>query len=314
MCMPSGLSAITTTLLSLLKSGDHLLMVDTVYQPAREFCENILLPNGIEVEYYDAMAGEKIKHHIRPNTQCIYMESPGSLTFEVQDVPAICRTANQHEITTVMDSTWSSPYFFRPLEHGVNISITAATKFISGHSDVMLGVVVTDNAHYQGIRCTKDDLGQCVGPDDIYLALRGLRTLGLRMEQHQRQGLQVAEWLDNHSQVTRVIHPAFENCPGHEFWKRDYSGCSGLFAFELPRRSRQCLANFVNNLELFKMGASWGGYESLLVPCSLEESRAVMQWQSSDQLFRIHVGLEDVEDLITDLEQGIERYCAGRES
>ena len=304
----SGLAAVTTSLMTFLGTGDHLLIADTVYQPTREFCDNILSAHGVDVTYYDPLIGQGIRHLVRQNTKCIYMESPGSLTFEIQDVPAIVKIAKEKNITTLLDNTWASPFFFRPIEHGVNISINAATKYISGHSDLMLGLITTDKDHYLPVRKTKEALGQCVGPDDLYLALRGMRTLPLRMQQHQKQALEVAGWLQNHPAVIKILHPAFDNCPGHEIWKRDFCGSTGLFSFVLENKSKNAVARFLDNLNLISIGASWGAYESLILPVDPRNSRTATKWENKGLILRLHVGLEDVRDLISDLDQGLKRF------
>ena len=308
--LPSGKAAIVVSILSQVKAGDHLLMVDSCYGPARQFCDERLPLNGVEVTYYDPMIGGNIEKLIRANTTCIYMESPGSISFEIQDVPAIVAVAKKHGITTCFDNSWGSPCFYNPLQHGVNISVTAATKYISGHSDAMLGVVVADEEHYPSVHKCRYLHGYCAGPDDVFLGLRGLRTLQVRMQQHQKQALELAHWLNQHPAVKRVLHPALENCPGHDIWRRDFSGSSGLFSFELEKRSEQSLEKMMDNLSLFAMGFSWGGFESLLVPMDLSSSRTATQWQSDHQLFRVHAGFEDIDDLKADLQAGIERYLA----
>ncbi len=304
----SGLAAITTALMAFLKSGDHLLIADTVYGPTRSFCDGVLAPFGVEISYYDPLVGGDIANLIQANTRCIYLESPGSLTFEVQDVPAIARVAAQKNIVTILDNTWASPYFFRPLEHGINVSVNAATKYIVGHSDAMLGLVITDREHYLPLRKTKEAIGHCVGPDDLYLGLRGLRTLPLRMRQHQQQALELANWLCQQADVMRVLYPAFEHCPGHTFWKRDYSGASGLFSFEIEPRSRKALENFLDNLQIFSMGASWGAFESLIFPVDPRKLRSATPWNQQGIMLRVHTGLEDIDDLLADLDAGLKRY------
>ncbi len=300
----SGMAAITTALTACLKSGDHLLITDSVYSITREFCNDVLTDFGVLVSYYDPMLGLEIEQLIQDNTRCIFLESPGTSTFEVQDTPTIVEVANKKGITTIMDNTWASPCFFKPLDHGINISVASATKYVVGHSDAMLGAIVTDEKHYPALRRTKDIIGHCAGPDDAYLGLRGIRTLSLRMTQHQQQALQLAHWLKSQPDVHRVLHPALEDCPGHEFWKRDFTGSSGLFSFEIEKRSDKAKAAFLDNLQLFAMGYSWGAYESLILPIETTQSK-------SDKpllLIRIHAGLEDIDDLIADLDAGLNRY------
>lgn len=307
----SGLAAITTSLLAYLKTSDHLLMVDSVYGLTRDFCNHILEPLGVEVTYYDPCIGAEISKLIQPNTRCIFLESPGTSTFEVQDAPAIAKVARQHEIVTMMDNTWASPCFFRPLDHGINISITSATKYVVGHSDAMLGLIVTDEDNYSKVRIARDRIGPCAGPDDIYLGLRGIRTLAMRMKQHEQQAVKLAEWLKQQPDVMRVLHPAFSECPGHEIWKRDFSGSSGLFSFEIEKRSRKSIANFVDNMKLFSMGFSWGAFESLILPVDLGNTRIAGTNDIKGQLFRVYAGQEDIEDLIADLDTGLDRYRSG---
>ena len=306
----TGLAAITTALLAFVETGDHLLMVDTVYGPTRRFCDQALSRLGVEVTYYDPLATtDELAALLRPNSRCIYLESPGSQTFEVQDVSSITALAKAHNLITLLDNSWATPYFFRPLEHGVNVSICAATKYITGHSDAMLGMVISDQAHYPAVRNARDLYGHSAAPDDVYLGLRGLRTLGVRMPQHYRQGLAVAHWLQQHPRVKRVLHPALPDCPGHAFWQRDFSGAAGLFSFALQPRDRQALAALLDHMALFSMGFSWGGFESLILP--LEPGhRTATEWPSGHQLFRLHIGLEHTDDLIADLAAGIERYHA----
>ena len=304
MLLPSGLAAATTALLALLRSGDHVLMVDSAYAPTRHFCKAILPRYGITTTFYDPCIGADIASLIRPETRVVFTESPGSLTFEVQDIPAIAAAAHAAGATVVMDNSWATPYAFPPIEHGVDVSLMAATKFISGHSDVMLGTIATTEAHYQPIRSMVAELGYCVSPDDAYLALRGLRTLGLRMERHQRSALRITEWLSSRPEVKRVLYPALPTDPGHEIWKRDFRGASGLFGMVLHDVPKIAIDAFFNSLELFGMGASFGGYESLAVPFNPAFHRAVAHWPGDGPYVRIHIGLEDPEDLIADIERG----------
>ena len=304
----SGLAAITTSILAFVESGGHLLAVDSIYGPARVFCDEVLTKIGVHVEYYDPMIGSGIEDLIRDNTTCIHLESPGSLTFEIQDAPAIAAVAKKHGIATILDNSWATPCYFRPLDHGINVSFMAATKYIVGHSDAMLGLITTDEQHYDPVRRMRDNLGQCAGPDDLFLALRGLRTLPIRLQHHNEQARKLAGWLKSQPGVLSVLHPAFEDCPGHEVWKRDFSGASGLFSFELEQRSRSAVTHFLDNLELFSMGGSWGGFESLIIPAIPGDSRLVRPWTGEGRLFRVHVGLEDIDDLIRDLSAGLDRY------
>jgi cystathionine beta-lyase len=306
----SGLAAITTTLLALADSGDHILVADTVYGPTRAFCLGMLTNKGIEVDFYDPCIGAEIEQLIRPTTRLIYIESPGSITFEVQDVPAVVKVAQQCNIVTVVDNSWATPVFYRPIEHGVNVVVTAGTKYVVGHSDAMVGLIAADEAHYTPIRKARDLLGQILAPDDVYLAMRGLRTLGVRIRQHQKQALRLVDWLESHPSVIRILHPAHQDCAGHALWQRDFEGASGLFAFVMKKRSRKALSSMLDNMQLFSMGFSWGGFESLIVPQNPASSRSSTHWDENDQVFRIHTGLESIEDLIQDLESGIDRYLS----
>jgi cystathionine beta-lyase len=307
MLLPSGLAAITTALYALLEQGDHLLMVDTVYQPTRHFCDEVLSRAGVTTTYYDPLIGSEIHTLFQPNTRVVFLESPGSLTFEVQDVPAIASAAHAAGVTVVMDNTWASPYFFPAITRGVDVSIQAATKYIGGHADVMLGTITTTEALYQRVRSMIAELGMCVSPDDAYLALRGLRTLGIRLERHQRNALKVAEWLTGRSEVARVLYPALPSDPGHAIWKRDFLGASGLLGVVLNPVSKAAVNAMLEGLELFGIGASFGGFESLAVPTNPARSRSATRWQEPGPSVRLHIGLEDPDDLIADLDQGFER-------
>lgn len=309
---PSGAAAISGALLSFLKSGDHLLMVDSVYEPTRDLCDKILKGYGVETTYYDPLIGAGIEALIRPNTKMLFLESPGSITMEVQDVPTLCRIAHEHGLITMLDNTWSSPINCRPFELGIDISIQAATKYIVGHSDVMMGTATATEQYWPQLRENSYLLGQCVSADDAYLALRGLRTLGVRMAQQEKNALEVARWLDARDDVDHIRHPAFPSCPGHEFFKRDYLGSNGLFSFVLKQGgNKKAMQAFVEDMAHFKMGFSWGGYESLiLAEFGIENIRTATQWDSSKPMFRVHIGLEDTEDLIADLDAAFTRYHA----
>ncbi len=302
---PSGLAAITCACLAFLKSGDHLLMVDSVYGPTRRFCDKELTRFGIETTYYDPMLGADVAGLMRPETKVVFVESPGSITFEVQDVPAIAQAAHGAGAVVLMDNTWATPLFFKPLEHGVDVALTAMTKYLGGHSDLMMGSATTSEAAWPALKRAAFHLGLCTSPDDCYLALRGLRTLGVRLERHQQSGLALARWLAGQPQVERVLHPALASCPGHEFWARDFSGASGLFAVVLEPCRRDSLEAMLDGLEHFGMGYSWGGYESLILPLDPARDRTATQWDGPGPLLRIHAGLEDVADLIADLEEGL---------
>ena len=303
--VPSGLSAITTTLLALLQAGDHLLMVDTVYQPTRRFCDVVLKGLGIETTYYDPLAD--VGPLIRANTKVIFLESPGSLTFEIQDVPAIAAAARARRITTAIDNTWSAGLLFRPLDHGIDVSIQAATKYIVGHSDAMLGLIVCNEAAYLRVKRASAFLGVSVGPDDCYLALRGLRTLAVRLPHHDRTARAVAHWLAGRPEVAHVRHPALPDCPGHALWRRDFTGGNGLVSFVLHPVGRDRLAALLDGLELFALGASWGGYESLVIPFDPRPARTATVWPHQGPCLRLHCGLEDADELIADLSAGLDR-------
>lgn len=308
---PCGAAAVSGALLSFLQSGDHLLMVDSVYEPTRALCEKILRPMGIDTEYYDPMLGAGIVELIRPQTKVIFLESPGSLTMEVQDVPAICNIAQQHDIVTILDNTWASPILCRPFEMGVDISIQAATKYIVGHSDVMLGTASANEKHWPQLREHSYVLGYCASADDVYQASRGLRTLGVRLQQHEHNALQIARWLADRPDVETVRHPAFSSNPGHDVFQRDFSGSNGLFSFVLKQGGAKAVAAFVEGMQYFKMGFSWGGYESLISPTlDVQKLRTASHWPHQGPLIRLHIGLEDPADLIADLEQAFQRYQA----
>ena len=302
---PSGASAVTTALLACLKAGDHLLMVDSTYRPTRHFCQNILTRYGIETTYYDPMVGAGIEALIRPNTRAIYLESPGSQTFEVQDVPALVAVAKARRIVTLIDNTWATPLLFRPLDFGIDIAINAATKYPSGHSDVLIGLVAANAEQFPALKATHGDLGLYLGPDDVFLTLRGLRTMPLRLREQGANALAVARHLAGAAGVKRVLHPALPGCPGHEFFLRDFEGASGLFAIVLDAESDAEVAAFLNHLSLFGMGYSWGGFESLAVPFDCTPYRSATTFAPGGRAVRINIGLEDPADLIADLESGL---------
>jgi cysteine-S-conjugate beta-lyase len=308
--LPCGLGAIATSLMAFLKAGDHLLMPDQLYGPARQFCDDVLAKFGVEVTYYDGTIGAGIAGLMKPNTSVVYLESPGSLTFEVQDVPAIARVAQHHGVKVLMDNTWASPIFFHPLAHGVDVVIHAATKYISGHSDLMLGVAVCNEASFVPVKKTASTAGYCGGPDDVYMALRGLRTLGIRMRRHHESAVAIASWLQQRTEVHRVYCPALPDSPDYAIWKRDFLGASGLFGFTLKPCSDSSFAAFLDHTDLFKLGYSWGGYESLMVPTYPATLRSSTHWDAPGPSVRIHVGLENVDDLIRDLEQAFARLHA----
>jgi cystathionine beta-lyase len=305
-----GLGAICASLTAFLSAGDHLLIVDSLYGPARAFCEEFLRKFGVEITYYPPSIGAGIEALFQPNTKVVYMESPGSLTFEVTDVPAITALCRARGITTILDNTWASPVCFRPLAHGVDVSINAATKYISGHSDLMLGIAVCTEAAFIPVKKTASGSGYCGGPDDVYMALRGLRTLSLRMKRHQESALTIAQWLQARPEVARVMYPALPGDPGHALWKRDFEGASGLFGAVLNACSDRQFAAMLDHMDLFKLGYSWGGYESLVVPTYPSDLRSAESWVAPGPSLRLHVGLEDPEDLIADLERGFARAAA----
>jgi len=300
----SGLAAILASLCAFVKNGDHLLVVDTVYGPTRNFCNARLKPNGVDVEYYDPLIGAGIARLIRPNTRAIFCESPGSLTFEMQDIPAIAAAAHARDIPVLADNTWGTPYFFRSFERGVDISIHSATKYIVGHADAMMGIIVTNQQHWRTVRRTVADYGYSVSPDDCYLALRGLRTLGVRLKHQMQSALKVAGWLRARPEVKRVLFPALEDDPVHAIWNRDFSGAAALFSFVMAVADGRQTAAFVNALELFGIGSSWGGYESLVSVAHAEKIRTATRWNPGGETIRLHVGLEDPDDLIADLQRG----------
>ncbi len=303
----SGLAAIVTALTAFTKAGDHILIADTAYGPTRRFAEETLRRYGVTVEYYDPVIGAGIKALLRRETSLVYLESPGSLTFEVQDVPAIAAAAKTVGATVVMDNTWATPLYFRPFEHGVDVSIHAATKYIAGHSDAMLGVMVCAEASWETVKRTAVRIGAAAGPDDLYLGLRGLRTLGVRLRRHGEAGLALADWLSRQPEVMRVLHPARPGDPGHDLWRRDFTGTSGLFAVTLEPCAKAAIAAMVDHFELFGLGYSWGGFESLALPVHPRRVRTATSWDHPGTLLRFHAGLEDIDDLIRDLEAGFAR-------
>jgi cystathionine beta-lyase len=292
----SGLAAITTALIAVLSPGDELLVPDSVYGPTRKFCDAILKPFGVSSRYYDPLLLPEIGN----KTRAILLESPGSLTMEVQDVPAICAAARKLGIVTLIDNTWATPLLFPAIAAGVDISILAATKYVGGHADVMLGTVTATSEHFQRVQTVAWDLGHAVSPDDAWLGSRGLRTMGIRLRQHEESALKIAAWLKERAEVGFVLHPALPDCPGHEFWNRDFKGSSGLFAFELKGADSASRAAFVDSLRHFGIGFSWGGYESLAIPV---DPRRTVSKPPAPNLIRLHIGLEDSDDLIADLDQ-----------
>lgn len=300
---PSGLAAITAALLTVLSAGDELLVTDSAYGPTRHFCDTFLKRFGIATRYYDPMVGEGISELIGPKTKAILLESPGSLTMEVQDVPGICRVARERGVATLLDNTWATPLLFRAIAAGVDLTILAGTKYVGGHADVMLGSVTATADHFDQLQNVTWDLGFHTSPDDAWLGSRGLRTMGVRLKEHEASTLKVVDWLKAQPQVGAVLHPTLPDCPGHECWKRDFSGSSGLFSFELKEADAAARAAFVDGLELFGIGYSWGGYESLAIPV---DPYRIASKAPAPNLIRLHIGLEDSDDLIEDLAQALE--------
>ncbi|OXX26266.1 cystathionine beta-lyase [Vibrio sp. V08_P9A1T1] len=310
---PCGAAAIANSILSFVQTGDHILMVDTCYEPTRDFCEKIMKKMGIETTYYPPTIGEGIRTLIQPNTKVLFTESPGSITMEVQDIPTLAQVAHEHDIIVMLDNTWAAGVNFSPFEHGVDISIQAATKYIVGHSDVMLGTAIANEKCWDQLREQSYLMGQCVSPDDAYLGLRGLRTLDVRLRQHAQNSLAIAHWLAEQPEVDHVRHPALETCPGHEFYQRDFTGGNGLFSFVLKSSDIKATTALLDGMQHFSMGFSWGGFESLILanePKSFDSLRTVAHPHFAGTLIRVHIGLEDVDDLIADLKAGLERYSA----
>ncbi len=306
----SGKAACNLTLAALLRSGDHLLMVDSVYGPTRQFCDRTLSRFGIETTYYDPRIGGGITALFRPETRLLFLESPGSLTFEVQDVPAIAAAARRHGIPTAIDATWGTPLFFKPLALGVDISIQAVTKYIGGHSDLLMGAITATEAVFPRLRAGIEEFGAPPSPEDCWLALRGLRTLAARLDRHQQSALEIARWLERRPEVSRVLFPALESHPDHALWKRDFTGACGLFGVVLNGYGEAAARAMADALELFGIGASWGGFESLVLVPDPAPVRSAVPWKAEGAMLRLHIGLEDPEDLIRDLEAGFARLRA----
>lgn len=312
MLYSSGVAALTTALLSVLRPGDQLLMADSAYDPTRIFCDGLLKAFGVETLYYDPLIGSDIGAQIGERTRAIFMESPGSLTFEVQDVPAIVAVAKARGIVTMIDNSWATPLFFKTMAHGVDLSIIACTKYIVGHSDAMIGSVTANAAQWKALRLTTQQLGHHVGPDDAWLASRGLRTLEVRMQRHQESALKIAHWLTEQSEVARVLHPALAGCPGHALWQRDFSGAAGVFSFILDGGDAAACAALIDGLDHFGIGYSWGGFESLALPVDPVPIRTATRWQAEGPVVRLQIGLEDADDLVADLAAGLARFAAAR--
>ena len=308
---PSGTAAIVNAILAFVKTGDHILMVDSTYEPTRDYCDKILTKMGVTTTYYDPLIGKDIESLIQANTTVVFLESPGSITMEVQDVPGIAEVAHRHDCVVILDNTWGAGINFQPFDYGVDVSVQAATKYIVGHSDAMLGTATATEACWPQLRESSYTMGQCTSPDDLYLGLRGIRTLSVRMKQHEANALKVANWLATRPEVETVLHPALPSCPGHEFFKRDFSGSNGLFSFVLNRGNSAALTELLDGMEHFKMGYSWGGFESLILGiANVNSMRSTTTWPYKFPLIRLHVGLEDVDDLIADLTAGLARLNA----
>ena len=307
---PSGLAAITTTLLAVLKAGDHLLVCDNVYRPSRNFCNGVLARFGVETTYFDPLIGGGIEKLFKANTGAVLVEAPGSQSFEMPDIPAIAAVAHAHGALVIDDNTWATPLFHRSLDQGVDISMQAATKYIGGHSDIMFGTISANARAWPTIAENIRLLGVCAGPDDVFLALRGMRTLAVRLNQHYRSGLEMARWLATRPEVQRVLHPALESDPGHAIWKRDFTGASGLFSVVLKPASQKAVDALLDTVKLFGMGYSWGGFESLVIPFDCDSYRSATKWAPGGPTLRLHIGLENVDDLKADLDRGFAAFNA----
>jgi cystathionine beta-lyase len=308
--VPSGLSAISTALLSVLKAGDHILVSDSAYRPTRNFCNGILARYGVEATYFDPLIGADVAKHFRSNTRAVMVEAPGSQSFEMPDIPAIAAVAHARGALVIDDNTWATPLFRRALEQGVDISIQAATKYIGGHSDIMFGTISANAKAWPALAETIRLLGVCAGPDDVFLALRGLRTLAVRLAHHQQAAIEMAQWLAARPEVAKVLHPALPDDPGHAIWKRDFNGSSGLFSVVLKPASQKAVDALLDTVTLFGMGYSWGGYESLIIPFDCAEYRTATTWAPGGPTLRLHIGLESVDDLKTDLDRGFAAFKA----
>ena len=307
---PSGLSAIALALFTVARAGGHVLVTDSAYRPTRAFCDGMLAKLAVEATYYDPLIGAGISALMRDNTLAVVVEAPGSQSFEMQDIPAIAAVAREKGACVIMDNTWATPLFFPPHERGVDLAIEAGTKYLSGHSDLLLGLVSANADWWPRLRETYDTMANCAGPEDVFLALRGLRTMELRLREAERQGLALARWLQARPEVSRVLHPALPDDPGHAIWKRDFLGSSGLFSVILKPASKKAVAAMLDGLELFGLGYSWGGFESLVVPFDCASYRTATQWKPEGPALRFSVGLENIEDLQDDLDRGLARLRA----
>jgi cystathionine beta-lyase len=311
---PSGVAACALAILGSVKTGDHVLVSDSAYEPTRKLCDGLLKDFGVETSYYDPCIGAGIAGLMRPNTTLVFCESPGSHTFEVQDIPAIAKGAHAHGAKVAIDNTWASPLFCRPLDLGADISIEAGTKYLCGHSDVVIGAVTATADALPGLRRAVLALGYAVGPDDVFLTTRGLRSLAVRLARHQENAMKVALWLQDRPEVKRVLYPALPGDPGHTLWKRDFQGASGLLGVLLHRTSPAAVAAMIDGMKYFALGFSWGGFESLIAPSAPKTMRTAVPWTEGEPSLRLHVGLEDPADLIADLEQGLGRLTAALEA
>ncbi|UZE46825.1 cystathionine beta-lyase [Rhodopseudomonas sp. P2A-2r] len=309
---PSGLAAISTALLAVLKAGDHLLVCDNAYRPTRNFCNGMLARYGVETTYFDPLIGAGIAALFKPNTRAVMVEAPGSQSFEMPDVPAIAAVAHARGALVIDDNTWATPLYHRSLDQGVDVSIQAATKYIGGHSDIMFGTISANAEAWPQISDGIKLLGVCAGPDDVFLALRGVRTLSVRLAHHQRSALEMAHWLAARPEVTQVLHPGLESHPGHAIWKRDFTGASGLFSIVLRDAPQKAVDAFLDTVQLFGMGYSWGGFESLVIPFDCASYRTATTWAPGGPALRLHIGLENVDDLKADLARGFDAFNAAR--
>ena len=310
--VPSGLAAITIAVMSCVKAGDDILITDSAYEPTRMFSDGFLTRMGVTTRYYDPRIGDGLTELMQPNTRAVLAESPGSLTFEVQDLPALAKVAHAGGASLVVDNSWASPLYLRPLDLGADIVIHAGTKMFVGHSDAFAGTISTTEAAWKQVEVVRRELGFFTSGDDAFLVARGLRTLAIRMKEHQQRALEIASWLESQDEVVQVLHPALPSHPDHGLWKRDFSGSGSLFSVLLRPAPRASVAAFVDHLELFSMGYSWGGFESLCLPVKLGRNRTAKPWTAEGNLFRLHIGLEGVDDLKADLAAAIERYSAAR--
>jgi cysteine-S-conjugate beta-lyase len=306
LAVPSGLAATTLPLLALTSAGDHVLVTDSIYGPTRRFCNNHLTRLGIEISYYDPLIGSGIEREMRPNTRAVFLESPGSLSFEVQDVAAIAAVAHAHGALVLLDNTWATPLHFRAFDHGVDVALHAGTKYLGGHSDLLIGLIVGNKASFPRLYRLWTDTGVTASSDDCFLALRGLRTLAVRLERHQASALRIARWLQDREEVAEVVYPALPGSRGHALWKRDFSGACGLFGVILKPAPKARVDAMLDGLRWFKLGVSWGGFESLILPIN-DAVRSVTRWEPEGPYLRLHVGLEDPDDLIDDLAGGLAR-------